>query len=305
MRNAEGFAGNGVLCVDKPPDMTSFLCVAIFRRLLGVKKLGHGGTLDPMATGVLPLLVGGATRAMDLLPVKQKRYVASFRLGCVSDTQDVWGTGRQTGAPLPSADAVEAALATFRGEIEQIPPMTSALKKDGVRLYELARKGVEVPRQPRPVTVYELTLLFYDQQTGEGSLDCLVSAGTYVRTLCHDLGQALGTGAVLTALRRTMAAGYALSDCITLEEARAMTQEELRARILPTESAFAVYPAVTVTAAQATRFRNGGGLALDRLPHPLDASTPVRVSDPDGAFLGLGQVGEQELSVLKLFPDRR
>ena len=302
MGNAKEIAVNGVLCVDKPAEMTSFLCAAIFRRLLGVKKLGHGGTLDPMATGVLPLLVGGATRAMDILPVKQKRYTASFRLGCVSDTQDVWGAVEQTGAPLPSADAVEAALMKLRGEIRQIPPMTSALKKDGVRLYELARQGVEVERKPRPITVYELSLLTYDESAGEGTFDCLVSGGTYVRTLCHDLGQALGVGAVMTALRRTMAAGYTLSDCLTLEDARGMTQDELRTHLRPTQSAFEVYPGLTVTEAQAIRFKNGGALALDRLPRPLCAETPLRVLSPDGAFLGLGQVGTDELSVLKLFP---
>ena len=304
MRDAEVRALNGVLCVDKPAEMTSFLCVAIFRRLLGVKKIGHGGTLDPMATGVLPLLVGNATRAMDILPVKQKRYVASFRLGRVSDTQDVWGTVQQTDAPLPSADAVETALMKFHGDIEQIPPMTSALKKDGVRLYELARQGIEVERKPRPITVYELKLLDYNEATGEGTFDCLVSGGTYVRTLCHDLGRALGAGAVMTALRRTMAAGYTLSDCLTPEDARGMTPDELKAHLKPTETAFEVYPSLTVTDPQAIRFQNGGALSLDRLPHPIGADTPMRVLSPDGTFLGLGQVGKQELSVLKLFPDK-
>jgi len=307
MRNAEQPAVNGVLCVDKPAEMTSFLCCAIFRRLLGIKKIGHGGTLDPMATGVLPLLCGNATRAMDILPVKQKRYVASFRLGYTSDTQDVWGAVQPTGATLPGAtlpgaDAVETALSRFRGEIKQIPPMTSALKRDGVRLYELARQGVEIEREPRPITVYELTLLNYDEQTGEGTFDCLVSGGTYVRTICHDLGQALGTGAVMTALRRTMAAGYPLSDCLTLEAARAMSPEALKAHLKPTESAFEVYPKVTVTDAQAIRFKNGGSLALDRLPRGLSGETPLRVLAPNGAFLGLGQAEADELSVLKLFP---
>lgn len=300
-----GWHASGVLCVDKPAEMTSFLCCSIVRRLLGIAKIGHGGTLDPMATGVLPLLCGSATRAMDILPVKQKRYTASFRLGAVSDTQDVWGAVRETGAVLPAADAVEAALTRFRGEIRQIPPMTSALKRDGVRLYELARQGVEVERAPRPITVYELTLLHYNEQTGEGSFDCLVSAGTYVRTLCHDLGQALGTGAVMTALRRTMAAGYTLSDCLSLETARGMTPDTLRSHLRSTESAFEVYRALTVTEAQATRFKNGGALSLDRLSRPLDGNTPVRVLAPDGTFLGLGQAGADELAVLKLFPGGR
>lgn len=292
---------NGVFCLEKPAEMTSFLCCAVMRGVLHQKKIGHGGTLDPMATGVLPILCGNATKAMDILPCGDKRYRAGFRLGVTSDTQDVWGNLAETGATaFPSADLVEAALAPLRGNILQVPPMTSALKKDGVRLYELARKGVEVEREPRPVTVYELSLVSYNEQTGEGVLDCFVSKGTYVRTLCHDLGQALGCGAVMTSLCRTMAAGYALSDCVTLERAKAMTAEERQAHLKPTETIFAPYPAVTVTEAQAVRFQNGGALSLDRLKE--DVTATVRVKAPDGTFLGLGAPKDGELKVTKLFP---
>ncbi len=292
---------NGVFCLEKPAEMTSFLCCAVMRGVLHQKKIGHAGTLDPMATGVLPILCGNATKAMDLLPCGDKRYRAGFRLGVTSDTQDVWGNLTKTDVTaFPSAALVEAALTPLRGEILQVPPMTSALKKDGVRLYELARQGVEVAREPRPVTVYELTLDTYDEQTGEGVLSCFVSKGTYVRTLCHDLGQALGLGAVMTSLCRTMAAGYTLADCVTLEAAKAMTADELRAHLKPTETVFAPYPAVTVTAAQATRFQNGGALSLDRLQTAV--TDTVRVNAPDGAFLGLGEPHDGELKVKKLFP---
>ena len=296
-----GDALHGVFCLEKPAEMTSFLCCAVMRGVLHQKKIGHAGTLDPMATGVLPILCGNATKAMDIFPCGDKRYRAGFRLGVVSDTQDVWGNVTETGVTaFPSAALLEAALAPLRGDILQVPPMTSALKKDGVRLYELARKGVEIERKARPITVYELSLVSYNEQTGEGVLDCFVSKGTYVRTLCHDVGQALGCGAVMTSLCRTMAAGYTLADCVSLENAKAMSEDELRAHLKPTETIFLPHPAVTVTAAQATRFQNGGALSLDRLR--ADVTATVRVSAPDGTFLGLGTPKDGELKVYKLFP---
>lgn len=291
---------NGILCLDKPAEMTSFSCCAVMRRLLSEKKVGHAGTLDPMATGVLPILAGNATRALDWLPIHDKSYTATLRFGFVSDTLDVWGQVTPTGAPLPTLDAIEAALPPFRGDILQVPPMTSALKQDGVRLYELARKGVEVERSARPVTVYALDILDFDPAAGELTLHCACSKGTYIRTLCDDLGRVLGCGAVMTALRRTMAAGFSLENCITLDEARKLAETgELSSRLLPVEQALITYPAVTVTEKQAIRFQNGGGLALDRL-HTSVTGT-VRVMAPDGTFLGLGIPTEEELTVGRLF----
>ncbi len=291
---------DGILCLDKPADMTSFLCCAILRRLLGVKKVGHAGTLDPGATGVLPLLVGRATKALDRLPVHDKRYTATLRFGAVSDTLDVWGTVTETGAPLPTLAAIEAVLPAFRGDILQVPPMTSALKKDGVRLYDLARQGIEVEREARPVTIYELNLLDYDSVNGLLTLDCLCSKGTYIRTLCDDLGRVLGCGAVMTALRRTMAAGYTAEQCITLDEAKELAEQgTLSTRLLTVESAFMTYPALTVSAAQATRFGNGGQLALERLRQPVNG--PVRVYAPDGRFVGLGSPKDDQLAIDCLF----
>ncbi len=289
---------NGILCLDKPAGKTSFLCCAVARRLLGVKKVGHAGTLDPQATGVLPLLIGRSTKILDRLPVHDKCYIATLQFGAVSDTLDIWGEVERTGAPLPTLSAIEAALPTFRGEIWQVPPMTSALKKDGVRLYELARQGIEVERPPRPVTVYELDILDYDHLAGILTLRCACSKGTYIRTLCDDLGRVLGCGAVMTSLRRTMAAGFSIEECLSLEEAQALAARgELAARLLPAEDALAAYPTVTVTAPQAVRFRNGGALAADRLKDPLPANGLVRVYAPTGAFLGLGSPAENELRV--------
>ena len=291
---------DGILCLDKPADMTSFLCCAVVRRLLGVKKIGHAGTLDPGATGVLPLLIGRATKALDRLPVHDKRYTATLRFGAVSDTLDIWGTVTKTGGAIPTLAAVEAALPAFCGDILQVPPMTSALKKDGVRLYELARQGIEVERPPRPVTIYELHLLDYDPVAGELTLDCLCSKGTYIRTLCDDLGRLLGCGAMMTSLRRTMAAGYDVSACISLDEAKALAETgELESKILPPESAFIAYPSLKITAPQANRFRNGGRLALERLRQPV--TDTVRVYDPEGVFVGLGSPVEDELAVDCLF----
>ena len=289
---------SGILCLDKPEDITSFWCCSLLRKRLQTKKIGHGGTLDPMATGVLPILVGGATRAMDILPVQDKGYRASFRFGLTSDTEDIWGHVSETGKPLPTRRQLEDILPAFTGSLRQIPPMMSALKKDGVRLYDLARQGIEVERESREIQVYACTLISYDEQTGEGTLDFTVSKGTYIRTLCSDIGKALGCGAVMTALRRTMAAGYTLDQCISLQNAKEMDREELLKHILPTETAFASYPAVQVTSAQANRFRNGGALALDRLPVPVTET--VRVYG-DSQFLGLGKPDDKELKIYKLF----
>ena len=287
---------DGILCIDKPAGMTSFLCCAIVRRLLGVKKVGHAGTLDPNATGVLPLLVGRATKLLDRLPVHDKAYVASLQFGAVSDTLDIWGKVAHTGAPLPTVSAIDAALPAFRGEIWQVPPMTSALKKDGVRLYELARQGIEVERLARPVTVYSLERLATDEAAGTLSLACACSKGTYIRTICDDLGRTLGCGAVMTALRRTAAAGFTLEDCLTLEEAKGLAANgELVGRLLPMEQALAAYPAITISPAQAARFGNGGALALDRLHQPVTGI--VRVYHPDGTCIGLGNPVEGELKM--------
>lgn len=287
---------NGIICIDKPEGMTSFLCCAIVRRLLGGKKVGHAGTLDPNATGVLPLLVGRATKILDRLPVHDKAYTASLRFGAVSDTLDVWGKVTETGAALPTEEAIDKAMKHYRGDIMQIPPMTSALKKDGVRLYELARQGIEIPREARPVTIYQLDRLAVDTAAGTLSLHCRCSKGTYIRTLCDDLGQDLGCGAVMTGLRRTMAAGFTLEDCITLDQAKELAAAGLLGgKLIPTEQALTAYPAITVSPAQAARFGNGGALALERLRQPVTGT--VRVYAPDGRCIGLGNPVDNELKM--------
>ena len=288
----------GILCLDKPQEMTSFIACACVRRALGVKKTGHAGTLDPMATGVLPILCGGATRALEWLPDHDKRYLVTVRFGATSDTQDIWGAVEETGKPLPTKDALEQALAHFRGDILQTPPMMSAIKKDGVRLYELARKGIEIEREARPVTIHTLELVSFDGETAV--LDCACSKGTYMRVIAADLGEMLGCGALMSDLRRTLAAGFSLDDCLTLEQIREEAANGTVAQhILPVDRVLGCYPSVTVTDAQANRFRNGGALSLERLRTAIDGVT--RVYAPDGQFLGLGKPKDEELAVARLF----
>lgn len=298
---------DGVIIIDKPQDFTSFDVVAVMRRLCGQKKIGHTGTLDPMATGVLPLLLGKATRAAPLLEDTDKEYEAGFRLGCSTDTQDITGkTLKQSGAAV-TREQLEAVLPAFRGDILQLPPMYSAVQKDGQRLYTLARQGIEVERDARPITVYKLELNDYNEITRSGSLTIRCSKGTYIRTICADIGERLGAFGVMSSLRRTAAAGFCLADAVTLEEAKLLSQQgTLAQRVLPTEHLFQGRPALRVSPAQAQRFRNGGGLSLDRTtlaPQDKKDGMEFRVLSPDGEFLGLGAVKleKAELSVLRLF----
>lgn len=289
---------HGILCIDKPQEMTSFVACARVRRLLGIKKTGHAGTLDPMATGVLPVLCGCATRALDYLPSHDKRYTVTVKFGAVSDTQDIWGQVEETRRSLPTADALEQALTHFRGDILQTPPMVSAIKQNGVRLYELARQGIEVERQARPVTIHKLELLSFDGDTAV--LDCLCSKGTYMRVITADLGDMLGCGAVMSGLRRTLATGFDIADCVTLDTlAEAIAANEADKLILPVDRVLGHYPALTVTDKQASRFQNGGALSLERLQQAVDGIT--RVYAPDGTFIGLGKPQEDELAIARLF----
>lgn len=296
---------NGVWILDKPQEFTSFDAVAVLRRVFRTRKIGHTGTLDPMATGVLPILVGNATRAASLLPDSDKAYDASFRLGIRTDTQDIWGHVQTTCPVDVPESAVMQACEPLRGEILQVPPMMSAVRQNGVRLYDLARQGIEVDRPARPVTIHELTVLAYDPAVGTGRLRVRCAKGTYIRTLIADLGDALGCGAVMTALRRTAACGFTLADAVPLAETRAMDPESIGARLRPVETLFGTLPVLRVTENQGRRFANGGALAADRLP--LRKSTAdgarFRLHTPDERFLGLGvfRAEAQEVAVLRLF----
>lgn len=296
----------GIICLDKQEHMTSFSAVARARRITGEKKAGHAGTLDPMATGILPVLFGGATRFMEFLPVHDKGYRARIQLGMTTDTLDTTGTVLTRSGVRVSKAQVEQALAAFRGDILQVPPMYSALLKNGVRLYELARRGEEVERQARPVTIYRLELTEFDGQTQECTLNVLCSKGTYIRSLADDLGRMLGCGAVMSGLRRTYAAGFSLKDCVTLDTLSELAQQgKLSQCMIPLERALAAYPSLSVTQAQAVRFANGGALDADRLRFAEKRYGLFRVYSPDERFLGLGELlpGERELKVRRVLQE--
>ena len=207
---------NGIIIIDKPADWTSMDVCAKLRGILKERRIGHGGTLDPMATGVLPVFVGSATRAVEFAEKGDKEYIAGLRLGLVTNTQDTTGEVLSESSAVPGREALEAVLPAFTGPIAQVPPMFSAIKRDGKKLYELARAGKEIHRDPRHITIHALELL---EQTGERDylLRVRCSKGTYVRTLCHDIGEALSCGGCMYSLRRTMAAGFTLTEAVTLD----------------------------------------------------------------------------------------
>lgn len=292
----------GILCVDKPQDWTSFDVVAKMRGIADSHKIGHGGTLDPMATGVLPLFFGRSAKATELMPLQTKRYTAAIRFGVTTDTQDI--TGRiLSESDLPvTREALEAALIPLRGTIQQLPPMYSAVWVDGQRLYKLAREGREVERPTREVTIYLLELLAFDEAERTCVIDVRCSKGTYIRTLCHDIGEALGCGGVLTALRRTETLGFTTADCHTLEELKAASDAgRFEKLLLPVDSAFREYSRIFLSPKQAEMFLNGVRLDTNRIRCPKAGDT-VRVYGND-QFLGLARIDREiaELQIIKLF----
>jgi tRNA pseudouridine55 synthase len=295
---------NGIIVIDKPAEFTSFDVVAVIRKITGQRKIGHTGTLDPNATGVLPVLLGTATKAQDLILNHDKTYVADFKLGMTTNTLDIWGDVTSESSADFSEEEVQNALHNFRGGIEQIPPMFSAIQKDGKRLYDLARQGIEVERESRKITIYSLELKRFDRQTQCGTLEVSCSKGTYIRTLIDDIGKKLGCGAVMTALRRTSACGFNESDCITLEQARQLAQNgELAEKIQSVESMFMQCGYVAVTEAQAKRFANGGALDISRTylaKIDVKDGSIWRVKTKDGKFLGLG-IANTESGQLKIY----
>ena len=292
----------GIICINKPQEFTSFDVVAVIRRCFGTKKVGHGGTLDPMATGVLPVFVGGATKAVDIIPDTDKSYRGTFRLGLTSDTQDIWGEVTSVTDRRVSAEELSSVLERFRGDIMQVPPMYSALKVNGQKLCDLARQGIEVEREARPITVSRLEVTEFDGTDGVIEVDC--SSGTYIRTLIHDIGQALGTGAVMTALCRTRACGFSLSQCKTIEEVRAADAQTLQSWLLPTEDVFAPLPRLELDEVQQRLYLNGVRLDAARLSSRPETEQLCRVY-AGGSFVGLAKVnsGDELVSVKRFSND--
>lgn len=285
---------NGLVLINKPQDFTSFDVVAVMRRVLGTKKIGHTGTLDPMATGVLPLLVGKSTRLCDRLPVEDKAYRATVQLGITTDTLDSTGKVLTQTESHVTKEEILALLPSFTGDLMQVPPMYSAISVGGVRLYDLARQGKTVEREARPITIHSLVLTQWDEKKQSFTIEVECSKGTYIRSLIADMGEALGVGATMTALCRTKACGFSLEQCIPLEQARKMNPEDL---LLSTELALTAYKSVKITPPQATRFQNGGALDLERLPLSNTATGVFRVYDPQNTLLGLGEIVEGQLKI--------
>jgi tRNA pseudouridine55 synthase len=294
----------GILIIDKPGGLTSFGALIRVKKIIKQKKCGHTGTLDPMATGALTVLLGGATRFSELLPDSDKAYTATLRLGTVTDTLDI--TGKVLGQNEVTAKRAdfEKALGQFKGKIMQTPPMFSAVSVDGRRLYELAREGKEVERAAREVEIHSIELTGCDEESNEYTIDVSCSSGTYIRSLADDIGRALGCGATLTALRRTRANGFSVNTALTLETlAEAVENGTLAERLISVDTALGAYPAVKVTDAQAVRFSNGGELMTDRLGGAKEPGL-YRVYSPGGTFLGVGENrADGNLYVKRVFRD--
>lgn len=284
---------NGILIIDKPQDWTSMDVCARLRRCLRERRIGHAGTLDPMATGVLPVFVGRATRAVEFAGEGKKEYCTGLRLGTVTDTQDITGTVLETHPVSTSRNELEHVLDAFRGEIQQIPPMYSAIKIQGKKLYELARKGKEVERPPRTIFIHTLTIEKQLSQT-DYLLRVRCSKGTYMRTLCHDIGQKLGCGGTMFSLRRTMAAGFSLEQAVSLSQV--LEHPDPLSLLMPVDSYFAERPALTLRTQEEKKVRNG-----ITIPFPDTPSGEYRVYGADGAFLALSRVEQGKLITIKSF----
>lgn len=293
---------NGLLLVDKPKGFTSFDIVAITRKLTSQKKIGHTGTLDPNATGVLPLLLGNATKAQDIIPNHDKEYVAGFKLGLKSDTLDIWGKITEEKESNITSEKLSSIITTFLGNIEQVPPMYSAVSVNGQRLYDLARKGIEVERKPRTIMIYELKLLEFDEKSQSGKIKVFCSKGTYIRTLIDDIGKALGVGAVMTSLDRTKACGFLKEQCLPLEKLKALSPAEIEEKLISTENLFVDLPELKVSEAQALRFSHGGALDINRTSlRDKEVEKNIYRVKYNGKFYGLGIVKDNELKIYKHF----
>ncbi len=287
---------NGIICIDKPQGFTSFDVIGKLRGILKMRRLGHSGTLDPMATGVLPVFVGFATKACGILPDERKVYIADFRLGQVSDTQDSTGTIlEEHDASHITEEMLHTALPQFIGDIAQIPPMYSAVSVDGKRLYELAREGKTVERKARQVHVEQITLTAFDAERGEGTLEIQCGTGVYVRTILHDLGQALGCGAVMTGLRRTMSNGLPIEKCFTFAQIQQLADEgRLAEAVTPIAEVFSSLPEIRLNAKQTQHYRNGVKLGLSQFKGQITDAERYAVYGESDGFLGTALADRDE-----------
>ena len=282
---------DGIVIVDKPEGWTSQDVVSKLRGVFQTRRIGHGGTLDPMATGVLPVFVGRATRGVEFFEHAEKTYETVLRLGLTTDTEDITGTVLSEQVAFVTGSQLEEVLARFRGQIQQIPPMYSAIKVNGQKLCDLARKGREVERKPRIITIHELTLLGMEADGIHLRVRC--SKGTYIRTLCKDIGEALGCGGCMAALRRVTAGKYTIENAVPLQTL--IESSDPSGYLLPVDSMFRQYPAVTLTEKQEKCCRNGVAFTCNL------AEGTYRVYDKNGEFLALSHMVEGKLTTIKSF----
>lgn len=287
---------NGVILLDKPQGKTSHDMVYFIRRVTGVKKVGHTGTLDPMATGVLPICIGAATKAADMLTFSDKRYIAELTFGAETDTLDAEGSITAQSDKRCTEEEFHAAAARFTGEIEQIPPMYSAIKQNGKKLYELARQGAEVERKPRAVTIHSIDILEFNGETAKIDVSC--SKGTYIRTLCADMGKYLGTLAYMSALRRTRTGQFDISRCYAPDEITRFADEgRLGELIIPIDELFSDYPKLILTQNQEKSVRNGVRMTY----RGGKEGQTYRVFAPNGEFLCISEIRDGRLCLVKSF----
>ena len=285
---------NGIILVDKPSDWTSHDVVGKLRGILHERRIGHSGTLDPLATGLLVVFVGRATRAVEFAEADRKEYIAGLRLGMSTDTQDITGRIISKETDIPDEPEVRIAIERFRGELEQIPPMYSAVKIGGKKLYELARKGESIERKPRHITIFGLEIT--GRSDNDYILDVVCSKGTYIRTLCHDIGAALGCGGCMSSLRRTKSGVFSVDNAYTIAEIQeAADMGEIDKLLLPADTLFFGYPKLSVDADSEKKLKNGC---------IINTSSPdgrFRVYSEDGEFLLLGDVKDGVMKTVKNF----
>lgn len=290
---------SGIILINKPKGFTSFDVIAKMRGILRERKLGHSGTLDPMATGVLPVFIQKATKACDILPDNEKSYRAEFMLGFSTDTQDTSGEILKKSEIKVTREELEKMIKTFEGETDQLPPMYSAVQVGGKRLYDLARQGIEVERESRKITVYEIKLESFDEKNQSGTLFVSCSKGTYIRTIIYDIGQKLGCLATMSGLERLSSSGFKLCDCVTLSELEELVKEgRAEEKILPVDECFKLYPKLALSEAQARMYKNG--IKLDSLKVKGAQEKGIYRVYSQGEFLGLCERKEDE-DILRIY----
>lgn len=302
---------DGVLLINKPMGFTSFDVIAKLRGILKERKLGHGGTLDPNVTGVLPVFVGRATKAIDLVSRQEKKYTATFKLGLKTDTQDIWGEVFEQNEPERDIEKIKEAVLSFKGESMQLPPMYSAIRINGVRLYDLAREGKEIPRDARKINVYDIIFEGKTENEDEYRFSVFCSKGTYVRTICADIGEKLCCGAAMTSLVRTESMGFKIENCLTLEDVqKAVDENRADEFVRPIEELFSDLPPIFLNEKNTHLYKNGVGLDPRKVSgviydsgYEIAAFQRYSVFGADRKFIGIGHVDydKRQFRSVKMF----